>query len=377
MNREFSGFDLRLINTRFDRMRLTGYASMHDENTSFPPFFLDAPPLAPADNYDANSVRQPIDRTWTRAGIRGSWQPFADPCCAPYGLRHGTSLVSGYEYYQLERKYAVYNTTPVPPGPFMQPDTITHQIEFGPTTRWSRSVDSYVRYRVRFVDVPLIGVSEYSDDDPDVQGLFNSKLPEQEHIVDVGGTWMPATNFMATAQVSLVNRWHHSQYADFTEDDYPITFTMWYAPTHRWSFTGGYAYTSNWIDQDITLGSNRGDPTETETTRWNYAGENNMFNINAHYAVNPCVQLLCGYEWNRGNNVFGVPPSPVGADWSLLPSLSDVIVETQRLTAGADWQPRPNMNLYMRYILFDFDDISSGLGTGTAHMALAGGTVVW
>jgi hypothetical protein len=182
---------------------------------------------------------------------------------------------------------------------------------------------------------------------------------------------------MTTAQVSLVNSWHHSEYANFTEDDYPITLTVWYAPTCRLSLTGGYAYYSNWIDQDITLGANRADPTETETTRWNYAGTNHMFNLGANYAWTECVQLVFGYEWNRGSNAFAVPPSPVGADWSLLPFLSDVIVETQRFTAGTDWQPRRNMNLYLRYILFDYDDLATGLDTGTAHMALAGGSVIW
>jgi hypothetical protein len=382
--RDFNGYDLRLTNRSFDQVTFTGYTSRYEETNEFPPFFLDEPPLSPAPtppdpSYDEESLRHPLDYTRTRAGLKGTWQPFGDrgPRCSNYGLWDGTSLAAGYEFYQLERDYATYDVSPIP---FSQPDTTSHQIEFGPSTRWSRHFDTYVRYRVRFIDDPLIGVSEYSEDDPDILAAFNSKLPEEEHIVEIGGTWVPTNNFMTTAQFSLVNSWHRSEYANFTEDDYPVTVTVWYAPTCRLSFSGGYAYYSNWIDQDITLGTDRGDPAETETTRWKYAGENHLFNFNVRYAWSPCVQLVGGYEWDRGTNTFAVPTSPHAADgvnWSLLPSLSDVVVETQRLTTGIDWQPFCDLDVYLRYQYFDYEDLSTNLNSGTAHMVLAGATRTW
>jgi hypothetical protein len=157
-----------------------------------------------------------------------------------------------------------------------------------------------------------------------------------------------------------------------------MVFTVWYAPSPRLSLTSGYAYYSNWIDQDITLGTNRGVPTDTETTRWNYAGQNHLVSFNANYALSENVQLVGGYEWDRGTNVFRVPASPnPGVDWSLLPSLSDVVVETNRVTAGADWQPRQYMDVYFRYIVFDYDDLSGGNDSGISHMALGGAGVNW
>ena len=375
-HRDFGGYDLRLINDAYDDLTLTAYTSMYEEKNELPPFFLDEPPLAPADTYDQDSVRHPIDYRRTRAGLKSSWQPFGDRGMrySNYGLWDGTSLASGYEYYQLERDFVTYDTSP---EPFTQPNTTSHQFEFGPSTRWSRRLDTYVRYKVRFIEDPLIGVSERAIDEPDVQGTFNSNQPEQIHFTEIGGTWSLASNLIATAQFTFVNSWHQSEFANFTEDDYPMVFTVWYAPTHRLSFTGAYAYYSNWIDQDITLGANRDDPTETETTRWSYGGENNLVSLGANYALTPCVQLVGGYEWNRGSNVFSVPQSPVGADWSLLPLLSDVIVETNRVTAGFDWQPYHDMNVFTRYVLFDYDDISDGLTSGTAHMVLVGATRTW
>jgi hypothetical protein len=377
--RNMNGYDLRLINSSLDQIKLTAYTSRYDETNELPTTFLNAPPLSPANGYDQASLRHPVDYTRTRAGLKGSWRPQGDRhSYYAYGLEDGTSLAGGYEYYLLERDFATYNTTPVPPGPFTQPDTITHQIEFGPSTRWSSALNTYVRYKGQFIRVPLIGVSEYSEDDLDVNGLFNSNLPEQVHGVDLGGTWTPTENFMATVQFTLQNSWHRSQYANFTEDNYPLNCTLWYAPTSRLSLSTGYAYFSNWIDQDITLGANRGIPADTETSRWNYAGANQLVTLSANFAWTEDVQLVGGYEWNRGSNAFTLPPSQQpGVDWTLLPFLSDVIAETNRVTAGVDWQPYRQMDVYFRYILFDYDDQSSGRDSGVAHMALGGAGLNW
>jgi hypothetical protein len=394
-HREFSGVDLRVTNRSFDNVTLVGYVTLDDENNDNPPFFFKEPPLSPAPTapgvpgYDEASSRHPIDRTRFRAGVRSNWRPFDDECysdslCDLSGL----SVVSGYEFYRLDRDYATFPITlsrdPGPPavtveGTFTQPDTIRHQIEFGPAMQWSPSVDSYVRYKGRFIEDPLLGVREHD-------GAFNTNQPEQEHGVDIGGTWAPASNFLATAQFSMINRWHQSQFADFTEDDYPIVCTVWYAPCDRWSFTGGYAYFSNWIDQDITLGFwvpgapvLPGPPPTppTETTRWDYEGQNHLVSIGTVYAWSKCVRMLGGYEWNHGTNVFSVPASPALADWSALPAIGDVEVITQRLTAGVDWQPYQRVNVYFRYIYFDWDDIAADVDSGTAHMFLAGMTAVW
>lgn len=373
LERTYNGYDLRLINTSINDTTLTGYASRYADDTSNPTFFLDAPPYAPSNGYDEQSFRQPINYTRSRAGIKSGWQPWGDrdSRCTNYGLFEGTTIATGYEYYLLERENATYETAL---GTFTQPNTKTNQVEFGPSTRWSRSFETFCRYKVRFVEDPLIGVREHN-------GAFNTNQPEQLHITDVGCTWSPTSNFMTTSQVSIVNSWNDSQYADFVENNYPMSFTAWYAPTSRWSFTGGYAYYSNWIDQDITLGFTVPDvpppPVVTETTRWSYAGENHLISFSAHYAWNDNVQLMGGYEYDRGTNTFVVPPSPAGADWSLLPSLSDVIVETQRLTAGIDYQPMRNTDLYFRYIFFDYNDISSNLYSGTSNMFLAGATRTW
>jgi hypothetical protein len=358
MSRQYSGFDVRYTNRTFDRLTTTAYVNMNADNMSNPPFFL-AEETTPA------NIKHPVDHTWTRAGIKGNWQPIED-------LEDRFSIATGYEYYELNREFAVYNTvTPAGNITFHQPDTSSNMIEFSPQMRWSRSLFSFVRYKAWFVNDPLIGVRE-------ANGRLNSNLPTQEHRVEIGGWWSPTTNFMTTAQFGIADRWHKSGYADFSENSYPFSWTMWYAPTQKLSISGGYGYYSNWIDQDITLGYRfNAFPDQTETTRWNYAGENHVANVNVAYAWTPTVQLVAGYEYNWGNNVFTPAPSPAGADWSQLASFSDVLVEQNRVTAGADWQPYENTTLYLRYIYFDFNDLGANVQSGTTHMALAGAGVVF
>ena len=93
--------------------------------------------------------------------------------------------------------------------------------------------------------------------------------------------------------------------------------------------------------------------------------------------INCQWKATLGYEYMRGSNTFNVAPSPSGADWSLLPSLSDVIVETNRWTAGLDYDASANTNVYFRYIYYGYRDIGGGLDTGTANMFLAGASVLW
>jgi hypothetical protein len=325
--------------------------------------------------------------------VKSTWQPFEsggfnDP--DSWDRWRTLRIVSGYEYYVISRDFATYSSARL--GTFVQPDTKTHQIDFGPQVRWNPNLNAFVRYKGRFAEDPIIGIRES-------QGRFNTNQPEQEHRVEFGGNWSPTPNFVANAQFNLVNSWNTSFYPSaapinlpirFVEDSYPFVVTVWHAPTDRLSLTGAYAYSSNFIDQDITIGFRGPDfpGSPFETVPFSYEGENHLISLSATYAWTPTVNLLGGVEWNRGSNFFDVPPlaDPVvlpggiigGApNWSQLPSFSAVRAQTVRLTAGIDWQPYPRMELYSRYVLFDWDDLSQGTYTGITHMVLAGASYLW
>ncbi len=354
-NRGFSGYDLRWINRAVDGVTLTAFAKVDAQNGELPTTFLTTPPFGigsgPADRYEPGSLRHPVEYNSGRFGLKGRWQSKS---------KTWLSVAGGYEFVELARDYADYD------GTFTQEDTRNHLINVGPYMRVSHNLDTFVRYRGRIVNNPLLG---YKASD----GQFNTNQPEQDHGVEIGGTWSPTPYFMTTAQFGIQNSWNHSPDVYFDEDNYPILFTIWYAPTSRWSMTGGYAYFSNWIDQDITIGF-RNNPTET--TRWNYEGYNELVSFSSNYAWTACTQLVGGVEWNRGNNVFSVPPSTAGADWTLLPTFSDVIVQTTRVHVGVDHEFGKSMNWYFRYVYFDYNDVAMDYNSGTANMFLAGVTML-
>ena len=101
--------------------------------------------------------------------------------------------------------------------------------------KWAATFDTFVRYKGRTTRRPLFAVNQNS-------GETNTNLPEHQNRIEVGGTWMPADNFIATANIGLDNRRHDSAVANFDEDSYPLTFTLWYAPTTRWSLSAGYSH---------------------------------------------------------------------------------------------------------------------------------------
>ncbi|MCA9061736.1 MAG: hypothetical protein KDA96_01675 [Planctomycetaceae bacterium] len=364
VDREFGGADVRITNKSLDNTTITAYSKLLDSQNELPSTLL-------PEEGAGGDLRHPIDYQRFQAGMNFRWEPYKDDV---FSDLHGLALTGGYEFYQLSRSYAVYSSSRL--GTFAQPDTVRHQIDFGPTMKWNDNVDSFVRYRGRFTADPIIGVREST-------GRFNTNQPEQEHGIDIGGTWRPRNNLMLMAQFSLVNSWNRSSYPsanpdnrpiNFSEDSYPIITSFWWAPTRKLSFTGGYSYFSNWIDQDISQGFRF---TNTDTSSWNYGGIAHVINANINYAYTSAVMLTSGVEHVNSNNAFSAPASTTGADWSAVPSFSAVDVTTTRLLTGVDYQFRPGMMAYFRYTLFDFDDTFASYNTGTTNLFLAGASATY
>ena len=174
--------------------------------------------------------------------------------------------------------------------------------------------------------------------------------------------------------MSAQNTWHESRYADFTENNYPFVLTAWYAPTPKLSFSGGYAYFSNWIDQDITLGyRGENEPPPAETFRFDYDGRAQALNVGARYLWSDRLQFSGSVIWSEGSNAFSVPPSQTGADWTPMPSFASVGAETSRYLAGFDYLLGPNVTCYFRYNYFDYEgDRLQEYESGTSHFFLGG-----
>ncbi|NOZ41430.1 MAG: hypothetical protein GXP24_14575 [Planctomycetes bacterium] len=338
-NRRISGFDLRTTARLHHGISLTGYAKKNVQTGQLPSLLLAEESLA--------DMRAPINYDQTIAGLKGRWRPRVDN----YPWRR-LLLSGGYEFRQLGRENAVFPEDTVSVN---QSLTTTNRMHLRGSMKWAPAFESHVRYRLDFIENPLFGIAK--------NGTTNTLLPTQEHNFELGSTWTPADNFLLSATLGVTKRSNRSGISTFQEDDYPIVVTAWYAPEPRWTFSGGMAFFSNWIDQDITLGG-LSDPI---TSQWNYAGRSDTVNLGSTYAWTDRLTLTGGYEYVRGSNRLGSP-----ALWPDLPQYSDVLITINRWTAGVDYQINQGMDFYFRYQLFDYEDKSKSYNSGTANMLLAG-----
>ena len=344
-NRRFHGMDLRVSDRSVDGIAVTAYAKTHVQTGQFPRFLL------PLEN--VADIRQPINFDRTIAGVETSWRPFHGELSRRRHLRFNV----GYEYRELDRENAVFvgNNLAVD-----QSSTRTNKIHLRAGMRWSPSWNSYLRYKVLLIDNPLFGIAD--------NDTTNTAVPTQTHRVEFRNTWSPTHVFLLSGLVGLDYDWNTSEVANFQSDNYDFVFTAWYAPTPRWSVSGGLAFYRNWIDQDITLG-----PSSTPLTLpWEYGGRSDVVNVGTTFAWTKKMTLSATLDLVHGKNAFDRL-----ARWVDLKYYSDVLVQTTRFMAGIDYELGPRANCYFRYQLFDYDDESEFFDSGTAEMLLFGGTAVF
>jgi hypothetical protein len=369
-DRRFGGFDTRLIKTTQSGITATAYAKYNLARNELPPFLL------PEEQNITSQIWHPIDYDRFWAGLDGQWFPFRSASSRWRGL----SFRAGYEYHEIARQYAnwpltIPDTYVRPPtltnatvnGPFFaQPDTRSNTFTLAQRMRWNTGVITFARYRMRLTANPLYGVQSNS-------GVLNSNLPTDEQAFEVGGSWAPRKNLLLSARAEAQTMWLNTPYANFSEQNYPVVTTIWYAPTEKLSLSGGYSYFSNWVNQDVTFGY-RGleEPPPAETLRVGFDGQTQVVNVGARYTWTEKLLLSGGVFWVDGFNTFDVPQSQTGADWSQMPVYSNVRAEAWRFQAGFDYSLTPRSGCYFRVNTFDYQDQAQNLTSGTAFFFLAG-----
>ncbi|NOX53119.1 MAG: hypothetical protein GXP27_01500 [Planctomycetes bacterium] len=377
-SRYLNGWDIRLTNRSLRKLRLTSYYKRANQKTQRVP----ADPLGEqsAARLSPQNIFPLWNRELTKVGIKGRWRPFQDDL----SFWNSLALLAGYEYRILERDNTEWHDG------FAQPDTVSNIVDLRMAMKWTRQFDSYLRYRMGMHSNPLRGVDGVVGPTSGPDEAVRSSLPEQEDLLELGGTWMPSDNFLVMATLGFEKRHASSKGSpliqSFDEDDYPMTFSFWYSPTEKFSVSGGLGFFSNWIDQDITLGANN-DPTwpwYQYTTPWSYGGRAQVVNLGCDYAVNDRLTLIGQIEWTESRNQFerfADPPPPavvMPTGWSEAPNFSDVRVETTRLAFGFDYVLTEHLSCYFRYNLFDYEDRSANSDgdvddkSGTAHFILGG-----
>ncbi len=365
MTRWFNNADMRVTNTSLESTTLTAYGKIYNEDEQMPSLAnvtaLETYNNTRTANFEP-TLDAPINYHNTTTGLKGVWRP------GGYGFAlGGLAVVAGYEYGDLERANAIFESDS---GAVTLDDsrTITHSFQVGPTYRWSRCLDTHIRYKFQDAEQPLIGFKP-------LNGTYNTILPQHDHIVEFGFDWYPSDSFIMNVSVGIERGDNHSAYADFDQENYPVNVTAWYAITERLSLSAGYAVFSNFVAQDIMVGDDAvGSAVPPVTGRWNYGGRAEVVTIGSRYCLTERVRLTGDVEWVRGRNQItnSTMLFPSGTTITDLGTFSEVLNETTRLRLGVDWTLRPRMVVYGRYEVYNFDDVAPGYQTGLAQGILGG-----
>ncbi len=406
VRRDYLGYDVRLTDRTFKGLMLTAYTKGYHQNGTRPTSFLPEEEKGVTETgpngktilvSGDDAIRNPIEYHRTTAGVKSRWQP----CLGGDGLLGRTAFIGGYEYMLLNRDNAGFETvflqdrsTKLGILEFNQPDTVSHQFFAGIQQPWTDWLDTEVRYKVFFISDPLHGFREIS-------GYVNTNQPDQKHVLEFVESCRPLPNVGFLCQQDIDLRRNNGQgpiipenHINFNEQSYSFFNSLWYAPTKNLALSGYASWQSNWINQIINLGDEYVDPTQpppppgahvlTDSQRWYYGGRSVVLGSRVDYRLTETVRLHGGYEWVRGDDRISTrnleligAGRPDAQPWTDLPEYSQVLVITQRISAGVDWKPREMLNVYFRYILFDYEDKPFPFNSGTAHMFLAGGSYVW
>ncbi|MEI8373720.1 MAG: hypothetical protein WCJ35_12905 [Planctomycetota bacterium] len=363
-SRSFRGADVRWTNTLIENLTVTSYGRIIEEDNQ--PVAFPIPGEENTDNPDQLDILgvHPINYKRSEMGSKFQWRPFG----RGFGLG-GLAIDGGYEYAVLHRSYASFplegtiinRTSPT----ITEENTISHAVSFGPSVRWSPQLDTYVRYKWFNFRTPLFGVDE-------ALLTTNSSLPEHENLVEIGGTWMPSDRVLLNGWIEVDIR-QSSGRAIFDEQSYPMGVNGWYRPTNKLTISGGFAYYSNWINQNINFGTpnDSGDPDlGTVLSQWNYGSRAEVFNLGCSYACTKRLKLVSSTEYVKGIQSASLASGP--AFLSDVLSYSKQDVRTTRVTVGADYQLKPRIGTYFRYLLFDYNDSTNSYKSGTSNMFLGG-----
>ncbi len=377
VHRDFNGADLRVTNRSIDGLSVTGFAKWYEEKGQLPPTFPEDP-LYNAGHLPSEEVRAPVDRERIKAGVKGRYK-FNQSYQS-----EGLALTGGYEYSSIDRTNVTYFLTDPFNGwdRFRQPTTVSNMMHVGTQYRFSAAADAFVRYKMISTQNPLFGFSEAQEGNV-LGDAINTKQAENVDLIEFGGTWTPTYNFLLSSTIGLQKRrtTREEGWAHFEEDDYPIMVSAWYAPTPCFSVSGGLAFYSNWIDQDITVGKGHpirgGGPEPVDNMRFAYGGRATVVTLGSRYAATERVTLRGDVEFVDSRNGFLEPISPSGADYQFLPGASDVVTETTRISAGVDYWLRDGISCYFVYNYYNWNDLAGNNESGSASMFLGGLTATY
>jgi hypothetical protein len=398
-NRQFSGADVRWTNTSIKNVTITTYARTVGENNEPAAFLIPGEETRPGTSVSNPAIEDnpllitPINYQRTQYGTKAVWRPFG----GGFGLG-GFAINGGYEYSGTHRVGLEVDTgSDDPPfqGTIIEENTISQTITIGPSMRWSPELDTYIRYKWCNTRDPLFATNSHeaaSGASFDYQALsLNSALPTHSDFVEIGGTLMPSDRFLlnawfgidiqsqdiGVAQVvpgtqtatTLVTALNAS--AGFASQSFPFGINGSYRATDKWTLSGGAAYYTDFINQDVAFGagadhtfSGTATPYGLLQNQWGYASRASVFNLGTTYDITPKVRLTGQAEYVKGiQSAVQTAGDPRFAATNIantatagIPQYLREDVVTTRVSAGIDYQFAKHWSTYFRYVLYVYED---------------------
>ena len=370
-NNQFGGFDMRLIKTTPSGMTATAYAKMNENRSQLPPYLL------PEEQADPSQIWHPINYTrfWT------GWMASGSPSATRARSGRGLSLRANYEYHEIARSYATYPTDiagrlrHAADGHqrrrqrlvFHPADDAHQPVRPGRPHALGLGVITYARYQMQLTQNPLYGMDAMS-------GAMNTNLPTNESALRdrrlVVAPVQPPVQRRAEIQIDAADSSH---YANVAENNYPVLFTVWYAPTPKLVDLGrlqlllelGQPGRHDGISRSGRTASGRDAPHGLQRSD---PGGQRRWALCLVREADPDG----GYFLDRWLNVFNVPASQTGANWSRCPLYSNVLAQSVRYQGGFDYKFSQKISGYFRVNVFDYQDKSQEIGTGTSFFFLGG-----
>jgi hypothetical protein len=387
--RNFNGTDLRITNHSLEHCDVTAYGKYYREESTSPLVPLNTLYSTPAQQqfYQENNLNWVADPQINRevhgAGLNGRWRPFENECDS---LRRNLSFTAGYDYNELLRENAGDTLLAggsgvfVNNGTFTQPDTVANTFSLGVEERWSKSLDTQLRYKYISTQYPLYGITP--DAGQSIDAALNSNLPTQENRIELQSTWTPTDKLMLNATFYVENAMSDARYVGssalpgWTSNSLPFTLSAWWAPTCDWSFNVGFSEMDSWINQGISAGplNNTGDGINVP---WAFQGTSDVFTLGTRYAATSKLSFMGQFEYVHGINAsFATVPSSAqtpttGAAYDL-GQYSLVKEQSFRFETGVDYLITRRITTYLRYDYYDFQDLSTGYLSGQQNMILGG-----
>ena len=314
--RFFNDMDFRLTNTSIENVNLTAFSTIYNDDEKQPlggQLAGDSLRCLAAGQHELRETPDqpsavtncPAHRlSQATAGLKGVWRPWG----TGFGLG-GLAIIAGYEYDDFQR------TTPLSlhgnqrrRAARVAARRTAHHHQWLPD-RSRRPLVAPVRH-LSALQVPECRPAP-DRLRPGDNGQYNTLLPTDDNIVEVGCTLMPSDHFIVNASVGIEDGENHSSTPISASKTTPVNINAWYCVQSTFLGVGGLRHLLELRGPDHHLGrpesarkAPRGNGAIPSPAIWSYGGQSQVFTLGSRYQASERVRLTGKFEYVYGHDLI-------------------------------------------------------------------------